>query len=101
MAQRMDLTVRITGFTPTCACAAGVAARDVFDPFCGSGTTLLVARELGHHAVGVDLSYPYLHDIARQRLRLTALAGWEGSNGPAPPAGVYDDLPLFGLNLSI
>lgn len=28
----------------------------VFDPFCGSGTTLVQANELGIHAVGVDVS---------------------------------------------
>ncbi len=29
----------------------------VLDPFCGSGTTLVQANELGIHAVGVDVSY--------------------------------------------
>ncbi|MBU0763202.1 MAG: site-specific DNA-methyltransferase [Bacteroidetes bacterium] len=28
----------------------------VFDPFCGSGTTLIQANELGMHAVGTDIS---------------------------------------------
>ena len=28
----------------------------VLDPFCGSGTTLVQANELGMHAVGVDVS---------------------------------------------
>lgn len=28
----------------------------VLDPFCGSGTTLVQANELGMHAVGVDIS---------------------------------------------
>lgn len=40
----------------------------VFDPFVGSGTTLLVARNLGRHGIGLDLSYNYLHDNARERL---------------------------------
>lgn len=32
----------------------------VLDPFCGTGTTLLVARSLGRKSVGVDISDKYL-----------------------------------------
>jgi site-specific DNA-methyltransferase (adenine-specific) len=39
----------------------------VVDPFCGSGTTLVAAQQLGRRAVGVDLSAEAL-DLARQRL---------------------------------
>lgn len=49
----------------------------VFDPFCGSGTTMLVARGLGRASVGLDLSRPYLR-LAQERLGCT-----------------YDHLPLF------
>lgn len=45
----------------------------VLDSFVGSGTTLLVARQLGRRAVGLDLSLPYLRDQARKRLQLTTL----------------------------
>jgi hypothetical protein len=64
-----------------------------FDPFCGSGTTLLVARELGLDAVGCDLSLPYLRDIARERLGLAALHAW--THGDTPRVEQYTDLPLF------
>lgn len=37
----------------TIGCAPGGV---VLDPFCGSGTTLRVARKLGHPAIGVDLN---------------------------------------------
>mgnify|MGYP005820194329 CR=1 FL=1 len=48
---------------------AGSRAGDiVLDPFCGSGTTLMVAKELGREAIGLDLSFTYLHDIAEPRL---------------------------------
>jgi len=40
----------------------------VLDPYCGSGTTLVVARRLGRQAVGIDESARALQ-IARRRLR--------------------------------
>lgn len=84
-----------TDWSPTCTCGApGDGTSVVLDPFCGSATTVLVARELGHHGVGLDLSDPYLHDIARQRLGLAQLAAWQGETRPAPTAP-YTDLPLF------
>lgn len=47
----------------------------VLDPFMGSGTTALVARHLGRHAVGVELNPDYV-EIARKRLeQLSLLAG--------------------------
>lgn len=39
----------------------------VFDPFCGSGTTLLEAAELGRNAVGVEIDSTYF-DLAKNRL---------------------------------
>ena len=40
----------------------------VLDPFCGSGTTLMVAKEMGRQAIGLDLSFQYLDTIAKPRL---------------------------------
>jgi len=40
----------------------------VLDPFCGTGTTMLVARELGRKSVGIDVSAEYLR-IAEERCR--------------------------------
>ena len=39
----------------------------VLDPFCGSGTTLLVACRLGRNAIGIDISPDYC-EMARKRI---------------------------------
>ena len=39
----------------------------VLDPFCGTGTAMLVASELGRRSVGIDLSGEYLA-VARRRV---------------------------------
>lgn len=84
------------GFLPTCTCPPHEPVPAVvFDPFCGSGTTGIVARELGAHFIGLDLSYPYLHDQARDRLGLTALDAWAQGKGKQD-GKVISDLPLFG-----
>lgn len=47
---------------------AGSARGDtVLDPFCGSGTTGIVARQLGRHFVGIELNPEYA-DMARRRI---------------------------------
>ena len=49
----------------------------VLDPFVGSGTTILVANELGRHCIGVDMSMDYLQ-LARKRVGID-----------------YESLPIF------
>jgi site-specific DNA-methyltransferase (adenine-specific) len=39
----------------------------VLDPFVGTGTTMLAARELGRHSIGVELERVYI-ELARARL---------------------------------
>jgi DNA modification methylase len=39
----------------------------VLDPMCGSGTTLLVAKKLGRHYIGIDINEEYVK-MARERL---------------------------------
>jgi DNA modification methylase len=58
----------------------------VFDPFAGSGTTLVVAEALGRRAIGLDLSREYL-TLARRRI--------ERPHAVVPRPGRADDLPLF------
>jgi DNA modification methylase len=82
------------GWEPTCPHRdAPVVPAIVLDPFCGSATTLQAARELGRHAIGLDLSWTYLHRESRTRLGLAALAAWQ--HGEAPRETPVDDLPLF------
>jgi DNA modification methylase len=38
----------------------------LLDPFCGTGTALVVATELGRRAVGIDVAEEYLA-LARER----------------------------------
>lgn len=60
---------RTLGFRPSCHChAADTRPGVVLDPFMGSGTTALVARSLGRHFLGCDLSAEYVA-LARERLR--------------------------------
>lgn len=40
----------------------------VLDPFCGTGTTMLVARMLGRKSIGIDISEKYL-ELAEDRCR--------------------------------
>lgn len=76
----------------------------VYDPFVGSGTTLEVARALGRRGVGGDLSYKYLVEEAKNRLKLTALENWQTGQPAKPIKPAQDEplpiLPLFaGLDL--
>lgn len=65
---RGTLNVTTTGWRPTCAHEAQPVPCTVFDPFAGSGTTLLVAKRMGLHGVGLDLSYKYLRENAWERV---------------------------------
>jgi len=77
---------------PICEHDAEPVSAVVFDPFAGSGTTLQVARALGRHGVGLDLSAEYLQ-LARTRLELDRLDAWaEGAKKDGKP---IDDLPMF------
>lgn len=61
-----------TGWRPTCKCNGDKVPSVVLDPFLGSGTTLWVAKRLGRHGVGYDLSEEYCR-LAVERNRQQAL----------------------------
>lgn len=44
---------------PGCECHADVVPAVVLDPFSGTGTTAIVAAQLGRHGIGIDLNPSY------------------------------------------
>ena len=56
-----------TGWKPTCKCDADIVPATVLDPFCGAGTTALVADRLGRDAVMIEISEEYA-TMAKRRL---------------------------------
>ena len=77
---RATLSTTTLGGSPTCGCYSETAElskvdvlppqpQTVLDPFCGSGTTLLVAARLGRDAIGIELSSDYAA-MAERRIGL-------------------------------
>lgn len=55
-----------TGYTD-CGCNAGFRSGIVLDPFMGSGTTALVAKNMNRKYVGIELNPDYIK-MANKRL---------------------------------
>jgi len=56
-----------TGWSSNCSCGAASKPALVLDPFCGSGTTGVVALKSGRDFIGVELNPDYVQ-MARRRL---------------------------------
>ena len=56
-----------TGWQPTCDHDAEPVPATVLDPFCGSGTTGVVALRHGRSFIGIDLNPEYI-ELARHRI---------------------------------
>jgi len=77
---------RTVGWRPSCEHASlSPVPATVLDPFLGSGTTALVARRLGRHCVGIELSGEFAELIATRTSQLSLLAD-------APP---LEEVALF------
>lgn len=83
---------RLEVWEPGCLCDADRVPATVLDPFSGTGTTGMVAQQLGRRYVGIELNPEYLQ-MAQRRLGHDDLRAWEKGK---PGAGRLDDLPLFG-----
>lgn len=64
---------KTVGWLPTCAHNLDPIPCTVLDPFAGTGTTVMVARQLGRSGIGIELSPDYMR-IAEKRLEATPLA---------------------------
>ena len=51
----------------SCDCNVGFEPGIVLDPFCGSGTTLVVAKRLGRKYIGIDIKSEYV-EMSKRRL---------------------------------
>ncbi len=70
---RLELACWTVGWAPACACPSSEPVPcTVLDPFCGSGTALVVAAKNGRDAIGVDLQRQYVPFI-QHRLRALEL----------------------------
>lgn len=63
------------GLVRPCILAGCPVGGVVLDPFCGSGTTGLVARQLGREFIGVELNPDYIRMAVRRIERETGLLG--------------------------
>lgn len=65
--QRHVTFTSTVGWEPGCACGEDAIPCTVLDPYCGSGTTLLVASKLGRRSIGCELNPEYV-EMAKQRI---------------------------------
>ena len=62
-------TGKTIGWMPTCKCNAGFEPGTVLDPFAGSGTVGVVAKEQGKNAILIEVSPEYV-EIIKNRLEI-------------------------------
>jgi len=62
--------VKVRVIAEGCNCNAGFEPGIVLDPFCGAGTTCVVAKKLGRRFIGIEINEKYC-EMARERLLTT------------------------------
>ena len=82
------------GWKPTCSHSDKPVPAIALDPFGGSGTTAMVANQLGRTGLSFDLSWEYLL-LAKERTGARAIAEWEKGKGKVESN--LDGLPIFEL----
>ncbi len=76
------------GWQPTCHCNAAIQPCLLLDPFCGSGTTAVVALKLGRRFLGIELNPDYIQ-LATQRITKHCQNAQRGDN-PCPTSTQSD-----------
>jgi len=70
--------ITTAGWQPTCSCTnEGIGKCVILDPFCGAGTTVMVASQLQRDWIGIELNPEYV-TIARKRIEILQPRMWEG-----------------------
>ncbi len=65
--RKIDTSYLTVGWEPSCECGGEPVPATVLDPFAGSGTTVMVALQLGRSGIGIELS-PEYSAMARRRI---------------------------------
>jgi DNA modification methylase len=87
--QTSGVSVSTTGWRPTCPHPGDPVPSIVLDPFTGSGSTGVAARQMGLRFVGVDLSEKY---VAIAKRRIAGALRQSKRQKPDAHAGLFDGL---------
>jgi DNA modification methylase len=83
------VSVATKGWEPSCRCVGEIVPCTVLDPFSGSGTTGMVATELGRRYVGIELNPKYA-EMSRKRIE-----SWKYRDVEKSPEPLPGQKPLF------
>jgi DNA modification methylase len=87
--------VKHIGWKPDCVHQEDAVPCIVLDPFCGSGTTGVVAKKLGRFFIGVELCDKYA-DMAKNRIEETKWDSYEEKPQLSKQAKLLTEIPGIG-----